>query len=115
MAAFGKTTLGLTYSLVLGEAVLSPAIPSVAARAGGIFFPLAKVRVCGCSKWLGRNGSSSSISISMCLPPSSPPMLPDSQPHQTIFAQHTCSNHRLCAWRVGLTPTRAQPRRWVPM
>lgn len=28
---------------VLGEAVLSPAIPSVAARAGGIFFPLAKV------------------------------------------------------------------------
>lgn len=45
VAAFGKTTLGLTYSLVLGEAVLSPAIPSVAARAGGIFFPLAKVRV----------------------------------------------------------------------
>jgi hypothetical protein len=44
VAAFGKTTLGLTYSLVLGEAVLSPAIPSVAARAGGIFFPLAKVR-----------------------------------------------------------------------
>jgi hypothetical protein len=43
VAAFGKTTLGLTYSLVLGEAVLSPAIPSVAARAGGIFFPLAKV------------------------------------------------------------------------
>jgi hypothetical protein len=29
---------------VMGEAVLSPAIPSVAARAGGIFFPLAKVR-----------------------------------------------------------------------
>lgn len=45
VAAFGKTTLGLTYSLVLGEAVLSPAIPSVAARAGGIFFPLAKVRL----------------------------------------------------------------------
>lgn len=34
VAAFGKTTLGLTYSLVLGEALLSPAIPSVAARAG---------------------------------------------------------------------------------
>lgn len=49
VAAFGKTTLGLTYSLVLGEAVLSPAIPSVAARAGGIFFPLAKVRVCVCA------------------------------------------------------------------
>jgi hypothetical protein len=32
---------------VMGEAVLSPAIPSVAARAGGIFFPLAKVRTAG--------------------------------------------------------------------
>lgn len=47
--AFGKTTLGLTYSLVLSEALLSPAIPSVAARAGGIFFPLAKAlcKACG--------------------------------------------------------------------
>ncbi len=43
MSAFGKTSLGLTYSLVFAEALLSPAIPSVAARAGGIFFPLAKV------------------------------------------------------------------------
>eukprot|EP00955_Chlamydomonas_euryale_P104788 365594-Chlamydomonas_euryale.AAC.6 len=45
VSAFGKTTLGLTYSLVMAEALLSPAIPSVAARAGGIFFPLAKVGV----------------------------------------------------------------------
>lgn len=44
VSAFGKTSLGLTYSLVFAEALLSPAIPSVAARAGGIFFPLAKVR-----------------------------------------------------------------------
>ncbi|CAG9462520.1 unnamed protein product [Pedinophyceae sp. YPF-701] len=42
VAAFGKTTLGLTYSLVAAEALLAPAIPSLAARAGGIFFPLAK-------------------------------------------------------------------------
>lgn len=48
VAAFGKTTLGLTYSLVMGEAVLSPAIPSVAARAGGIFFPLAKALCLAC-------------------------------------------------------------------
>jgi di/tricarboxylate transporter len=45
VAAFGKTSLGLVYSLVFAEALLSPAIPSVAARAGGIFFPLAKVSV----------------------------------------------------------------------
>ena len=47
--AFGKTTLGLTYSLVFGEALLSPTIPSVAARAGGIFLPLARAlcQACG--------------------------------------------------------------------
>lgn len=47
--AFGKTTLGLTYSLVFAEALLSPTIPSVAARAGGIFFPLARAlcQACG--------------------------------------------------------------------
>ena len=38
--AFGKTTLGLAYSLVFAEALLSPAIPSLAARAGGIMLPL---------------------------------------------------------------------------
>jgi anion transporter len=48
VSAFGKTTLGLTYSLVFGEALLSPAIPSVAARAGGIFFPLAKALCLAC-------------------------------------------------------------------
>jgi hypothetical protein len=46
VALFGKTTLGLTYSLVFAEALLAPAIPSVAARAGGLFLPLAKVRGC---------------------------------------------------------------------
>jgi len=47
--AFGKTTLGLTYSLVFAEALLAPTIPSVAARAGGIFFPLSRAlcQACG--------------------------------------------------------------------
>ena len=47
--AFGKTTLGLTYSLVFAEALLAPTIPSVAARAGGIFLPLARAlcQACG--------------------------------------------------------------------
>jgi hypothetical protein len=48
VSLFGKTTLGLTYSLVLSEGLLSPAIPSVAARAGGIFFPLAKALCLAC-------------------------------------------------------------------
>jgi di/tricarboxylate transporter len=54
VSLFGKTTLGLTYSLVMAEALLAPAIPSVAARAGGIFFPLAQVgerRCCCCCLW----------------------------------------------------------------
>jgi len=41
VSAFGKSTLGLTYSLVFSEALFAPAIPSLAARSGGIFVPLA--------------------------------------------------------------------------
>ncbi|XLR55815.1 hypothetical protein S83_006487 [Arachis hypogaea] len=38
----GSSSLGLGYSLVLSEALLAPAIPSVSARAGGIILPLVK-------------------------------------------------------------------------
>ena len=48
VSAFGKTTLGLTYSLVFAEALLAPAIPSLAARAGGIFLPLCKALAQAC-------------------------------------------------------------------
>ena len=48
VSAFGQTTLGLTYSLVFAEALLAPAIPSLAARAGGIFLPLAKALAQAC-------------------------------------------------------------------
>jgi len=48
VAAFGKSTLGLTYSLVAAEALLAPAIPSLAARGGGICFPLAKALCMAC-------------------------------------------------------------------
>ncbi len=37
----GKNTLGLAYSLVFTDLVLSPVIPSVTARGGGILFPIA--------------------------------------------------------------------------
>ena len=49
VSLFGKTTLGLSYSLVFSEALLSPAIPSLAARAGGIFLPLVRAlcEACG--------------------------------------------------------------------
>ncbi|KAL6643635.1 hypothetical protein ACP70R_018401 [Stipagrostis hirtigluma subsp. patula] len=42
VSAFGGSSLGLGYALVFAEALLAPAIPSVAARAGGIFLPLVK-------------------------------------------------------------------------
>ncbi|MCB1181723.1 MAG: anion permease [Chlamydiia bacterium] len=40
VAILGKKTLGLSYGLVATEFILSPAIPSVTARAGGVVFPV---------------------------------------------------------------------------
>ncbi|NGX61275.1 MAG: putative malate transporter YflS [Chlamydiae bacterium] len=40
VALFGKRTLGLSYGLLLSELILSPAIPSVTARTGGVIFPI---------------------------------------------------------------------------
>lgn len=37
---FGKTTLGLSYSLLAADLVLAPATPSNTARAGGILYPI---------------------------------------------------------------------------
>uniref|UniRef100_A0A803LGR7 Uncharacterized protein n=1 Tax=Chenopodium quinoa TaxID=63459 RepID=A0A803LGR7_CHEQI len=38
----GRKTIGLAYGLVLSEALVSPAIPSSTARAGGVFGPVIK-------------------------------------------------------------------------
>lgn len=38
---FGRSSLGLAYSLTFSELLLSPAIPSVTARTGGIIYPIA--------------------------------------------------------------------------
>ncbi|KAG8383567.1 hypothetical protein BUALT_Bualt04G0027000 [Buddleja alternifolia] len=38
----GKSTLGLSYGLILGELAISPGMPSSTARAGGIFLPIIK-------------------------------------------------------------------------
>jgi divalent anion:Na+ symporter, DASS family len=40
VSLFGKKTLGLSYGLLLSEMILSPAIPSVTARAGGVIYPI---------------------------------------------------------------------------
>jgi len=37
---FGKSTLGLAYGLCAADALVSPAMPSTSARAGGIFMPI---------------------------------------------------------------------------
>lgn len=37
---FGKKTLGLSYSLLVSDLILSPAMPSNTARAGGILLPI---------------------------------------------------------------------------
>jgi len=38
----GRSTLGLSYGLVISEALISPAMPSTTARAGGVFLPIIK-------------------------------------------------------------------------
>jgi DASS family divalent anion:Na+ symporter len=42
IAKMGKTTLGLSYGLVFAEFLLSPLIPSVTARGGGVIYPIAQ-------------------------------------------------------------------------
>ncbi len=42
MAAVGKKSLGLAYSMVATDLVLAPAIPSNTARSGGVLFPILK-------------------------------------------------------------------------
>ncbi len=42
MSRFGKNSLGLGYGLVATDLILSPCIPSVTARAGGIVYPILK-------------------------------------------------------------------------
>ncbi|XP_042447728.1 dicarboxylate transporter 1, chloroplastic-like [Zingiber officinale] len=53
VSLFGSSTLGLGYSLVFSEAFLAPAIPSVSARAGGIFLPLVKALCQACGSNVG--------------------------------------------------------------
>jgi len=42
VSIFGKRSLGLSYGLLLSELILSPAIPSVTARTGGVIYPIAQ-------------------------------------------------------------------------
>lgn len=37
---FGKSIIGIAYSIYFGNFILSPIIPAVAAKSGGIFFPI---------------------------------------------------------------------------
>ncbi|GMN26332.1 hypothetical protein TIFTF001_001274 [Ficus carica] len=53
VSLFGSSSLGLGYSLVFSEALLAPAIPSVSARAGGIFLPLVKSLCVACGSNVG--------------------------------------------------------------
>lgn len=43
VSAVGHSTLGLAYSLAIAETLVSPAMPSCTARAGGIFMPVSTV------------------------------------------------------------------------
>jgi len=42
VSLFGKSTLGLSYSFVVSDLILAPAVPSNTARGAGILFPIIK-------------------------------------------------------------------------
>lgn len=42
MSILGQSSLGLSYGLIATEFILSPAIPSLTARTGGVIFPILK-------------------------------------------------------------------------
>ncbi|KAI3593242.1 2-oxoglutarate/malate translocator [Cupriavidus sp. U2] len=42
MRLLGKRTLGLGYGLALTELIISPAVPSITARAGGVMLPITR-------------------------------------------------------------------------
>ncbi len=42
LSIFGGSSLGIAYSLGVSDLVMSPAMPSVTARSGGIIFPIAR-------------------------------------------------------------------------
>ena len=42
IAKIGHSVIGLSYGLIFTECILSPLIPSIAARSGGIIYPLAQ-------------------------------------------------------------------------
>ncbi|KAH9605803.1 hypothetical protein KSS87_020397 [Heliosperma pusillum] len=68
VSLFGSSSLGLGYSLVFSEALLAPAIPSVSARAGGIFLPLVKslCQACGSNVGDGTEGKLGSWLMLTC-------------------------------------------------
>lgn len=66
--SFGKSTLGLSYSLVLTEFFLAPAVPSNTARGAGIIYPIMKslAEGYGSSPELGTSRKIGSYLVMVC-------------------------------------------------
>ena len=87
VSVFGKTTLGLTYSLVFAEALLAPAIPSVAARAGVL--QIHNRRTCCCELELALVTHRGSAASRHWLPP---------HPAVSCLGRQVACQHYLCNW-----------------
>jgi DASS family divalent anion:Na+ symporter len=59
ISKFGKSNIGLSYSLIFTEFILSPMIPSTSARGGGIIYPIAKSLAGEYDKTLGKGNATS--------------------------------------------------------
>ncbi len=68
LSKIGHSTLGTSYAFVIADFILSPLIPSAAARGGGIIFPIAK-SICQSfsdDKHLGASSKNGGFIMSVC-------------------------------------------------
>jgi DASS family divalent anion:Na+ symporter len=66
ISKFGRTNIGLSYSMIFTEFMLSPMIPSTSARGGGIIYPIAKSLGEEYDKDAGTKSSTSAFLIATC-------------------------------------------------
>jgi DASS family divalent anion:Na+ symporter len=66
ISAFGKSSTGLSYSLIFTEFLLAPLIPSTSARGGGIIYPIATSLAREYDQMSGHKSKTSSFLIMTC-------------------------------------------------
>ncbi len=69
ISKFGKSPIGVAYSIIFTECIIAPMIPSAASRGGGIIYPIAKATIEGYNSQLlhAKQKSIGSFFTMLCL------------------------------------------------